>query len=84
MKMTYTEAEIAALRATGRTEASFYTSVVNNLVKEMRAAAKRGMTVEEMRAAVARKNKIESLTIKKARLEKRLAEVTAELEKLGI
>ena len=84
MKMTYTAAEIAALRAAGHTEAFFHTEVVDNLVKEMRAAAKRGMTVEEMRAALARKNKLESLTIEKARLEKRLAAIAAELEKLGI
>lgn len=84
MKMTYTAAEVAALHTAGISEARFHSAIADGRVKEMRAAAKRGMTVEEMRAAVARKNKFESLTIKKARLEKRLAEVTAELEKFGI
>lgn len=80
MKMTYTDAERAYLAAKGyATRQDEWTDL---RIKEYRAAAKRGMTVDEMRAQLARKNRLESLTIKKARLERRLAQVTAELAEL--
>ena len=80
MKMIYTDAERAYLTSKGYP--ADQCEWTDCLIKEYRAAAKRGMTVKEMRATVARKNKIESLTIKKARLERRLAEVSAELAEL--
>jgi hypothetical protein len=53
---------------------------LNTQIKEQRHATAQGKTVEEMRRELARKNRRESLLIKKARLEKRLAEINAELE----
>lgn len=83
MKMTYTTEEIAVLTAKGMMNDYYTIEDRNTYVKEMRAAAKWGMTVDEMRAKVAHDNKVKSLTIKKARLEKELAQVTATLAKLG-